>query len=160
APTAGLHLTEDLITKLESRGVAIARITLHVGLGTFRPINVEKLADHEMHSEWAELSAESCETINRVRERGGRIVAVGTTTVRTREAAANALNVGRDDPQRPWSGETNLFIRPPYRFKVVDALMTNFHLPKSTLLVLVRTFGGDKLIASAYDEAILEEYRF
>jgi len=155
APTAGLHFTEKLLGQLEQRGVTICRLTLHVGLGTFRPISVESLADHDMHSEWGRLTAEAVETISACRESGGRVVAVGTTTTRLLETAA-----GPDGSLRPFSGRTDLFIRPPYKFRAIDALLTNFHLPRTTLLVLVRTFGGDELIRRAYEEAIREQYRF
>lgn len=154
APTAGLHFTPELLAQLEQRGVGNCRLTLHVGLGTFRPITVEPLAAHRMHAEWAHLAADTVERLTRIRQRGGRIVAVGTTVVRTLETAA------AEGALRPWQGETELFIRPPYQFRAVDALLTNFHLPKSTLLVLVRTFGGDALIQRAYAEAIREGYRF
>jgi S-adenosylmethionine:tRNA ribosyltransferase-isomerase len=154
APTAGLHFTDSLLGKVIERGADIHRLTLHVGLGTFRPIAVERLDEHEMHSEWAEILPDTVDALNERRVQGGRIVAVGTTCVRTLETAA------RHGDLRPFSGHTDLFIRPPYQFKAVDALMTNFHLPKTTLLVLVRTFGGDDLIRQAYEEAIREEYRF
>ena len=154
APTAGLHFTPELLQRLEDRGVNCCRITLHVGLGTFRPIATEQLSEHPMHAEWAHISAETVDRLHQVRQTGGRVVAVGTTVVRTLETAA------ADGQLRPWQGETDLFIRPPYRFRAVDALLTNFHLPKSTLLVLVRTLGGDALLRRAYAEAIREEYRF
>jgi len=153
APTAGLHLTDDLLERLTSDGIDVCRITLHVGLGTFRPVSTERLADHRMHSEWGRIDAETVDHLVRRRAAGGRIVAVGTTAVRTLETAAASGEL------HAWEGETDLFIRPPYRFKAVDALMTNFHWPKSTLLVLVKTLGGDKLIERAYEEAIREDYR-
>lgn len=153
APTAGLHLTSDLLGRLESEGVEVCRITLHVGLGTFRPVSTERLGDHHMHSEWGRIDAKMADRLTRRRAAGGRIVAVGTTVVRTLETAA------ADGTLDAWEGETDLFIRPPYVFKAVDALMTNFHWPKSTLLVLVRTFGGDRLMERAYEEAIKENYR-
>jgi S-adenosylmethionine:tRNA ribosyltransferase-isomerase len=155
APTAGLHFTETLLRRLAEMGVVLCRLTLHVGLGTFRPIASESLAEHRMHSEWGSLDALTAERINAARRAGGRIVAVGTTCVRLLETAADAEGV-----LRPFSGQTDLFIRPPYRFRAVDALLTNFHLPRTTLLVLARTFGGDDLIHAAYAEAILQEYRF
>ncbi|MBN1588908.1 MAG: tRNA preQ1(34) S-adenosylmethionine ribosyltransferase-isomerase QueA [Pirellulales bacterium] len=155
APTAGLHFTEPLLRRLAGRGVTLCRLTLHVGLGTFRPVTAEKLADHEMHSEWGSLDEPTAERINAARRAGGRIVAVGTTCVRVLETA-----VGPDGTLRPFLGQTDLFIRPPYEFRAVDALLTNFHLPKTTLLVLARTFGGDELIRKAYEEAIAEQYRF
>jgi S-adenosylmethionine:tRNA ribosyltransferase-isomerase len=154
APTAGLHFTPELLVKLEQSGVRSTRLTLHVGLGTFRPITAGTLAEHAMHSEWARLTPEAAEELNSTRAAGRRIVAVGTTSVRTLETAARSGRI------EPFSGQTNLFIRPPYEFRAVDALLTNFHLPRTTLLVLVRTFGGDKLIARAYEEAIAESYRF
>jgi S-adenosylmethionine:tRNA ribosyltransferase-isomerase len=154
APTAGLHFTEPLLEQIAERGIDLCRITLHVGLGTFKPIASENLADHEMHSEWGNIDAETVEKISECRRRGGRVVAVGTTSVRVLETAA------ADGTLRPFSGQTDLFIRPPYKFKAIDAMMTNFHLPQTTLLVLVRTFGGDALIRRAYEEAVREQYRF
>jgi S-adenosylmethionine:tRNA ribosyltransferase-isomerase len=154
APTAGLHFTPGLLQRLEERGVRIARVTLHVGLGTFRPMETARVEDHVMHAEWVEIAPEAVATIEAVRSVGGRVVAVGTTAVRVLETAAAG------GPLRPWSGETNLFIHPGHAFRAIDALMTNFHLPRSTLLVLVRTFGGDELIRAAYIEAIRERYRF
>lgn len=154
APTAGLHLTERLLEEAAARDVASCRVTLHVGLDTFRPIGTDSLDEHEMHSEWCELNDEALAALQACRRRGGRIVAIGTTSVRVLETAA------REGTLQSWSGETNLFIRPPYQFRAVDALLTNFHLPRSTLLVLVRTFGGDELMRRAYDEAIRERYRF
>jgi S-adenosylmethionine:tRNA ribosyltransferase-isomerase len=154
APTAGLHFTHSLLERLERQGVTLAWVTLHTGLGTFRPIEVSSLDEHKMHSEWAHLSQEMVDRILACRSRGGRVVAVGTTSVRVLESAA------ADGQLKPFTGMTELFIRPPYQFKAVDALMTNFHLPRTTLLVLVQTFGGEKLIMQAYEEAIREEYRF
>lgn len=154
APTAGLHFTAELLRQIEDRGVEVARVTLHVGLGTFRPIQSERLADHVMHSEWGEITAETVATIQQAKATGGRVIAVGTTTVRVLETATVSGEL------RAWSGDTDLFIRPPFEFRAVDALLTNFHLPRSTLLVLVRTFGGDALVQRAYAEAIREEYRF
>jgi S-adenosylmethionine:tRNA ribosyltransferase-isomerase len=154
APTAGLHFGDELLQRLARVGVQICYVTLHVGLGTFRPISVPSLSAHRMHLEWGCISAETVDTLRQARQGGGRIVAVGTTTVRTLETAASAGDL------RPWQGQTDLFIRPPYAFEAVDALLTNFHLPKSTLLILVRTFGGDALIRRAYDEAIRQRYRF
>ena len=154
APTAGLHFTTELLERLAAAGVEQARLTLHVGIGTFRPIHAESLAEHQMHREWGQIDAEAVEHIRRCRGAGGRIVAVGTTTTRVLETAA------RSGELQPWSGETELFIRPPFQFHALDALLTNFHLPRSSLLVLVRTFGGDALIQRAYAEAIRERYRF
>ncbi|WP_437187448.1 tRNA preQ1(34) S-adenosylmethionine ribosyltransferase-isomerase QueA [Planctomicrobium sp. SH668] len=154
APTAGLHFTPELFAACKSRGVESARVTLHVGLGTFRPVSVQKLADHKMHSEWFELPQGTVKSIEAARNQGGRVVAVGTTTVRTLESAAKA------GPLAATTGDTNLFIRPPFEFQAVDAMITNFHLPKSTLLVLVSTFAGRELVKRAYEEAVAEKYRF
>ena len=154
APTAGLHFTESLLRRLKEIGVMVARLTLHVGLGTFRPITADKLSQHQMHSEWGDIEPDAVNIIQTCRQRGGRVVAVGTTSVRVLETAA------ADGALRPFRGSTSLFIRPPYEFHAVDAMLTNFHLPRTTLLVLVRTFGGDALIKRAYDEAIGQKYRF
>jgi len=154
APTAGLHFTEGLLNHLQALDVTIARVTLHVGLDTFRPVTVESLSEHAMHSEWCQITPETVGTIENCRTRGGRTIAVGTTSVRVLETAA------KDGRLAAFEGPTDLFIHPPYRFRAVDALLTNFHLPRTTLLVLVRTFGGDELIQHAYAEAIREEYRF
>lgn len=154
APTAGLHFTEEMLAKISERGIALCRVTLHVGLDTFRPVATETLAQHPMHSERGQIDAWSVDRLIERRAAGGRIVAVGTTSVRVLETAAQSGQL------QAWSGQTNLFIRPPYRFKAVDALLTNFHLPRTTLLVLVRCFGGDELVMRAYEEAIRERYRF
>ncbi|MGH7194540.1 MAG: tRNA preQ1(34) S-adenosylmethionine ribosyltransferase-isomerase QueA, partial [Candidatus Saccharimonadales bacterium] len=154
APTAGLHFTDELLVRLVDAGVRPVRVTLHVGLDTFRPISSPTLSEHHMHREHAEITASAVEQIRRAREAGGRVIAVGTTSVRLLETAAQSGELA------PWSGETDLFIRPPYRFKAVEALLTNFHLPRTSLLVLVRTFGGDDLVMRAYAEAIAEKYRF
>lgn len=154
APTAGLHFTEPLLRRLQEQGTAICSLTLHVGPGTFRPIEAQSLADHRMDAEWGDLSEKTVETILECRRRGGRVVAVGSTSVRMLETAAASGTL------RPFTGKTDLFIRPPYDFRVVDILLTNFHLPRTTPLVLVRTFAGDQLVMRAYDEAIREEYRF
>lgn len=154
APTAGLHFSKELLAELVDAGITPVRATLHVGLDTFRPISASTLAEHPMHSERGVLTAAAVNCIERCRSSGGRVAAVGTTSVRILETAANSGTL------QPWSGNTDLFIRPPYRFKIVDALLTNFHLPRTTLLVLVRTFGGDELITRAYHEAIREKYRF
>ena len=162
APTAGLHFTPQLLQEIDDAGVTITHVTLHVGIGTFRPVATEQLEDHKMHHEWGEISPQTAEVIRTTRERDGRIIAVGTTSVRVLETAAQQIDedqaTGGHLPA--WSGETDLFIRPPYQFKAIDGLLTNFHLPKSTLLVLVRTLGGDTLIRRAYAEAIEERYRF
>ena len=154
APTAGLHFTETLLNRLTQEGVEICPLTLHVGPGTFRPITAEVLSGHQMHAEWGRIGQAAIDRIAGCRARGGRVVAVGTTSVRLLETAAAGGQL------RPFAGYTDLFIRPPYRFRAVDALLTNFHLPRTTLLVLVRTFGGDELVRRAYDEAIREQYRF
>jgi S-adenosylmethionine:tRNA ribosyltransferase-isomerase len=154
APTAGLHFTEALLARIEKLGVTLAWLTLHVGPGTFRPISSTALAEHQMHAERAYLDQDTIDKINACRQRGGRVVAVGTTSVRALETASAGGTLA------PFAGDTELFIRPPYHFRAVDALLTNFHLPRTTLLVLVRTFGGDDLIQRAYQEAIREEYRF
>ncbi len=154
APTAGLHFTQELLARIERAGIGVARVTLHVGLDTFRPIAVEALEQHQMHSEWCQITDEAVATINRAKAAGGRAVAIGTTSVRTLETAA------RGGQLQAFRGPTNLFIHPPYQFHAVDGLLTNFHLPRTTLLVLVRTFGGDALLKRAYEEAIREEYRF
>ena len=154
APTAGLHFTKRLLDRLDEQGVTVARLTLHVGLGTFRPIAADSLAEHEMHSERGAVDRQCVEQIAACRQRGGRVIAVGTTSVRLLETAAAG---GRLEP---FTGHTDLFIRPPFEFRAIDAMLTNFHLPRTTLLVLVRTFGGDELMRRAYEEAIREEYRF
>ncbi|MFM8222941.1 MAG: tRNA preQ1(34) S-adenosylmethionine ribosyltransferase-isomerase QueA [Planctomycetaceae bacterium] len=153
APTAGLHFTPDLLARCQQAGIGQSFVTLHVGVGTFRPIAVTRLEEHDMHSEWCELPGETAGRMRATRAAGGRIVAVGTTSVRTLESAPGLDPAG-------WRGETRLFIRPPHEFRHVDALLTNFHLPKSTLLVLVSAFAGGDLIRAAYAEAIREEYRF
>ncbi len=155
APTAGLHFDDAMLERLESRGVACARLTLHVGAGTFQPVRSEDLDAHVMHSEWLQVDAALCEQVARTRARGGRVVAVGTTVVRALETAA----AGSGSPE-PFSGETDLFIRPGYRFRVVDALLTNFHLPGSTLIMLVCAFGGHERVMAAYRHAVEQRYRF
>lgn len=155
APTAGLHFTQEMLAKLESAGIDRQFVTLHVGLGTFRPVGVEQIEEHQMHHEWGEIRQAICDRLGEVKEEGGRIVAIGTTATRVLETAS-----AEDGELRPWRGKTDLFIRPPYQFHAVDALLTNFHLPKSTLLILVRTFGGEELLKRAYEEAIQESYRF
>lgn len=155
APTAGLHFTKEMLAKLESKGVNLAFVTLHVGLGTFRPVNVENILEHVMHKEYYSVSAEAAEAIRRTREAGGRVIAVGTTAVRTLESAAD-----EDGTITPKTGWTQIFIYPGYRFKVVDALVTNFHLPKSTLLMLVSALSSRELMLKAYKVAVEEKYRF
>lgn len=155
APTAGLHFSEHVLDGLARHGVERADVVLHVGAGTFRPVEVDDPADHLMHEERYQLPATTAEAVNTVRARGGHVWAVGTTTVRTLESAAL-----QHDPLRPSEGDTRLFIRPPYRFRVVDHLLTNFHLPRSTLLMLVAAFAGYDLTMRAYAEAVREGYRF
>lgn len=154
APTAGLHFTTELLERCAQAGIGRSHVTLHVGLGTFRPIKTQRLADHTMHLERGEIDASTVETLRETQQADGRRVAVGTTTVRLLETAA------RSGTLQPWSGETNLFIHPPFSFHATDCLLTNFHLPRSSLLVLVRTFGGDRLIQAAYEEAVDQRYRF
>ena len=154
APTAGLHFDEDLLRALEEKGVESAFLTLHVGAGTFQPVRVDDITTHKMHSEQVEISAEVAAKINACRARGGRIIAVGTTSVRSLEAAA------KEDGLQAFSGETDIFIYPGYEFKMVDAMITNFHLPESTLLMLVSAFCSKKMLLDAYHEAIAKEYRF
>lgn len=154
APTAGLHFTPRVFERLEQRGIPWSFVTLHVGLGTFQPIQTQDLAEHRMHQEWGALPAAAATAIAECRARGGRVVAVGTTTVRVLETVAAS------GPLRPWSGHTDLFIRPPYAFAAVDALVTNFHLPRSTLLLLVGAFAGVDLTRRSYNTAIEQGYRF
>lgn len=154
APTAGLHFSSELLKAIGEAEVSIASVTLHVGLGTFRPIKVADLNQHEMHSERGLIEEPAIGKIQSARANAGRVISIGTTSVRVLET------FGATEKNEPWEGETNLFIRPPYSFRWVDALLTNFHLPKSTLLVLVRTFGGDELIKEAYRKAVEERYRF
>jgi len=172
APTAGLHFTRGVLERLAGRGVAFTAVTLHVGVDTFRPIATDTLEEHKMHTEWCELDEKSAEEINATRAAGGRVVAVGTTSVRVLETAAARIrnselgvrsgDLGREQERAvdAFTGETDLFIRPPYEFRAVDALMTNFHFPRTTLLVLVATFGGRELIQRAYEEAVRQRYRF
>lgn len=154
APTAGLHFDEHLLNTIRGRGVEFGYLTLHVGAGTFQPVRVDDLATHRMHAETLEVSAGLCQQIAEVRERGGRVIAVGTTVVRALESAAASGAL------KPFTGETRLFITPGYQFRVVDALLTNFHLPESTLLMLVCAFGGYARVMQAYQHAVEREYRF
>jgi S-adenosylmethionine:tRNA ribosyltransferase-isomerase len=154
APTAGLHFTPEVFDRLRDRGIERTFVTLHVGLGTFEPIQPGDYRQHRMHREWAELPATAAEAVAACRGRGGRVVAVGTTSVRVLETVAAS------GPVRAWSGETDLFIHPPYEFKVVDALVTNFHLPRSTLLLLAGAFAGVDLLRQAYMTALAGRYRF
>jgi len=156
APTAGLHFTPRLLDELRAKGVRIGFVTLHVGLDTFRPVEVEDYREHKMHSEEIHLDAETADLINETRASGGRVVAVGTTAVRTLESVASIYN----GQIKPYSGSTRLYITPGYRYQVVDAMITNFHLPRSTLLLLVSAFTGKALMEKAYQEAIRERYRF
>lgn len=155
APTAGLHFTQELLEQIREKGVEIVSVTLHVGLGTFRPVKEENVLDHHMHSEHYQVSLEAAEKINRAREAGGRIICVGTTSCRTLESAAD-----EEGKVRPGSGDTDIFIYPGYRFKVLDALITNFHLPESTLVMLVSALAGREQVLEAYEEAVRERYRF
>ncbi len=155
APTAGLHFTSELLNELKEKGIHIVYLTLHVGLGTFRPVNVENILDHHMHSEFYQISKETCDVINETKRRGNRLVAVGTTSVRVLETVASKYGILKED-----SGWTDIFIYPGYEFKVVDNLITNFHLPKSTLVMLVSALAGRENILRAYKEAINNDYRF
>jgi len=173
APTAGFHFTPELIEKLKNKGVEFAEVTLHVGLGTFLPVKSERVEAHTMHSEWVELSEENAEKINLAKKEGRRVVAVGTTTVRTLEGIASFKNYKIQDTnnyQLPvtnyqlltsYTGDINIFIKPGFEFKIIDAVITNFHLPKSTLLMLVSAFAGDTVfMLQCYQEAVDQKYRF
>ena len=155
APTAGLHFTPELLTQLKEMGVNIGYVTLHVGLGTFRPVKEDEITDHEMHSEYCVIPQETADLINETKSRGGRVICVGTTSCRTIESWA-----GEDGTMRASAGWTNIFIYPGYRFKVLDALVTNFHLPESTLIMLVSALAGREETLAAYEEAVKERYRF
>ena len=156
APTAGLHFTEELLDKIATKGVKLVYLTLHVGLGTFRPVSVDNLEEHEMHSEFYTLSKEAAEILRQVKASGHRVVAVGTTSIRTLETIGSKF----DGQIQADSGWTNIFIKPGYQWKIVDAFSTNFHLPKSTLVMLVSAFAGRQLTLQAYEHAIAEYYRF
>lgn len=161
APTAGLHFTKELLRALEQSGIALSMVTLHVGMGTFRPITVDDVSQHPMHSEWGELGEVAARELNLTRAKRGRNIAVGTTVTRVLEAAAAEQGlVSRSEHLCTWRGETDLFIRPPYDFRIVDGLLTNFHFPRTTLLLLVQAFGGTELVRRGYDAAIKDEYRF
>lgn len=177
APTAGFHLTEQLLNKIRQMGITVVEITLHVGLGTFQPIRTDSLSDHNMHSEWVEISKLAADTINKAKKEGRRIIAVGTTTTRALEGVAEKsdkllvgsgeLNINKPTTQNPhfttilqYTGDVNVFITPGFKFKIIDGLLTNFHLPKSTLLVLVSALAGRERVLSAYTEAVEREYRF
>lgn len=155
APTAGLHFTEPLLEEIKKKGVHIAHVTLHVGLGTFRPVKVEDVTQHHMHSEYYVVEEEQAKLINDAKKRGNKVISVGTTSCRTLESAA-----GEDGTVRAQSGWTDIFIYPGYQFKVIDGLITNFHLPESTLLMLVSALAGKQHIMAAYEEAVRERYRF
>lgn len=155
APTAGLHFTEELLNQIKEKGVEIANVTLHVGIGTFRPVKVDKIEDHHMHSEHFYIKPEDAEKINRTRQNGGRIICVGTTSCRVLESIADENGL-----VKPVEGNTNIFIYPGYTFKCIDALITNFHLPESTLLMLVSALAGKDYIMQAYQEAVNNKYRF
>jgi S-adenosylmethionine:tRNA ribosyltransferase-isomerase len=154
APTAGLHFTPGVFDHLRARGIEWASVTLHVGLGTFEPIKTADPTRHQMHAEWGEVPDSTVEAVRACRARGGRVIAVGTTATRALESAARAGEL------RPWRGETDIYIYPPYQFRAIDGLITNFHLPRTTLLLLVAAFAGAELVKRAYDEAVREEYRF
>ena len=160
APTAGLHFTKELLKEVEAMGVRIAQVTLHVGLGTFRPVKVDNILDHHMHSELYEINKEACDIINETKKKGGRVISVGTTSTRTLESAADKRIDGEKEILLPGSGNTQIFIYPGYEFKVIDGLITNFHLPESTLIMLVSAFAGREHVLSAYEEAVKERYRF
>ena len=155
APTAGLHFTEELLKKIEEKGVNIAKATLHVGIGTFRPVKVENIEDHKMHSEHFYIKKEDVEKINNAKKAGKRIISVGTTSCRVLETVADENGMLKET-----EGDTSIFIYPGYKFKCIDALITNFHLPESTLIMLVSTFAGREYIMNAYNEAVKEKYRF
>ena len=155
APTAGLHFTRDLLDEIAQKGVNLAYVTLHVGLGTFRPVKAERITEHHMHSETYQITKEAAEVINRTRKNGGIVICVGTTSCRSLESAAE-----EDGTLRECSGDTEIFIYPGYRFKVLDALITNFHLPESTLVMLVSALAGREKVLRAYGEAVEERYRF
>lgn len=155
APTAGLHFTKELLDEIEAMGISIANVTLHVGLGTFRPVKVENVLEHHMHSEFYQVTEEAAEIINKTKKNGGRVICVGTTSCRTIESAADEQGM-----VHAGSGDTSIFIYPGYEFKVLDALITNFHLPESTLMMLVSALAGRDHIMAAYEEAVKERYRF
>lgn len=154
APTAGLHFTSEMLDGIAQNGVDVEFVTLHVGIGTFRPVTVDDISDHTMHAEWGEVPDTAANAVNRAHRRGKRVVAVGTTTTRLLETAMGPTEMER------WSGETDIFIYPGYRFRAIDVLVTNFHLPRSTLLMLVSAFAGREFVLHAYEEAVRERYRF
>jgi S-adenosylmethionine:tRNA ribosyltransferase-isomerase len=154
APTAGLHFTEELLRRLDHKGIRRAEVTLHVGAGTFQPVRTERIEDHQMHAEYLEVSQDVCRAVAETRQRGGRVIAVGTTAVRSLETAA------ADGELKPFSGDSRIFIYPGYEFRVVDGLVTNFHLPESTLIMLVSALAGTEAVREAYRHAVAERYRF
>ena len=156
APTAGLHFTEELFKKIQEKGVDIANVTLHVGIGTFRPVKVEKIEEHDMHSEHFYIKQEDVEKINKAKKNGNRVIAIGTTSCRVLESISEE-NTGL---VKEYEGDTKIFIYPGYKFKCIDALITNFHLPESTLIMLVSALAGKDYIMKAYNEAVKEKYRF
>ena len=155
APTAGLHFTKELLKKIEEKGITICYITLHVGLGTFRPVNVEDVTNHKMHSEFYSMNKETADVLNKAKKENRRIISVGTTTTRTLETIMSLYNEFKE-----CSGYTDIFIYPGFTFKAIDALITNFHLPKSTLIMLVSAFASKEIILNAYSEAVKNKYRF
>ena len=155
APTAGLHFTPQLLEEIQNKGIEIARVTLHVGLGTFRPVKVEEVTEHHMHSEFYQIDEEAAKKINHAKENGGRVICVGTTSCRTIESAAD-----ENGRLKACSGWTEIFIYPGYQFKILDCLITNFHLPESTLIMLVSALAGRDHVLAAYEEAVREKYRF
>lgn len=155
APTAGLHFTKELLEQIEQMGISVANVTLHVGLGTFRPVKVDNVLEHHMHSEFYQVTEEAAAIINETKKKGGRIICVGTTSCRTVESASDENGI-----LHPGSGDTTIFIYPGYRFKVLDGLITNFHLPESTLMMLVSALAGRDNIMAAYENAVKERYRF
>lgn len=155
APTAGLHFTKELLNKIEEKGIKLASITLHVGLGTFRPVKVDDVNNHHMHTEWYEVNTEAADIINETKKNGGRVICVGTTSCRTIESVAD-----ENGYMKAKTGETDIFIYPGYKFKVMDGLITNFHLPESTLVMLVSAFAGKENVLAAYETAVKERYRF
>jgi S-adenosylmethionine:tRNA ribosyltransferase-isomerase len=163
APTAGLHFSEEMLRQLDEKGVRRVTVTLHVGAGTFQPVRADRIEDHVMHAEYVEVDEAVCAAVRETRARGGRVVAIGTTAVRSLETASAAADEAPDksgQTLQPFQGDTSIFIYPGYRFRSVDAMLTNFHLPESTLLMLVSAFAGRELIMAAYAEAIAQGYRF
>ncbi len=162
APTAGLHFTPELLEEIRQKGVSIAEVTLHVGLGTFRPVKADQVEEHHMHSEFYQIDEKAAELINETKQRGGRVICVGTTSCRTIESAAQRLQKEKrpGEAVQAGSGWTDIFIYPGYQFQVMDALITNFHLPESTLVMLVSAFAGREQVMHAYETAVQERYRF